>query len=69
MPKVLKDFEVYLIHVDADACDGCGDCVTYCPVDVFVVHHKAEVVRPQNCLGCSTCTAVCKPRAVVVTEI
>ena len=27
----------YFITIDTDKCDGCGDCVTACPVDVFEV--------------------------------
>lgn len=69
MPKQLRAFEVYLVHVDADRCDGCRDCVVYCPVDVFDVFHKAAPTRPENCLGCGTCVAVCKSGAVIVTEI
>jgi Pyruvate/2-oxoacid:ferredoxin oxidoreductase delta subunit len=70
MPKLLRDFEVYLVHVEADLCDGCAECAIYCPVDVFAVRkEKAEVVRPGNCMGCTTCMAVCEPRAVVITEI
>jgi len=63
------DFEVYLIYVDEERCDGCDDCVTLCPGGVFVVHHKAKVVRPESCLGCRTCEAVCKSAAVIITEI
>ncbi len=31
MPKQLRDFEVYLVHVDSDKCDGCEKCVKLCP--------------------------------------
>ncbi len=27
----------YFITIDTDKCDGCGDCVTACPAQVFVV--------------------------------
>jgi NAD-dependent dihydropyrimidine dehydrogenase PreA subunit len=27
----------FFITIDTDKCDGCGDCVTACPVDVFEV--------------------------------
>jgi NAD-dependent dihydropyrimidine dehydrogenase PreA subunit len=69
MPKVLRDYEVYLVYVDAERCDGCEDCVTYCPVEVFDMSHKAYPTRPQNCLGCRSCEAVCKSKAVIITEI
>lgn len=27
----------YFITIDTDKCDGCGDCVTACPADLFEV--------------------------------
>ena len=69
MAKIKKDIEVYLVYVDPDKCDGCEECARYCPVDVFAVFQNANVVLPQNCLGCRTCEAVCKTRAVIITEI
>ena len=27
----------FFITIDTDKCDGCGDCVSACPVDVFWV--------------------------------
>jgi NAD-dependent dihydropyrimidine dehydrogenase PreA subunit len=69
MGKVLRDYEVYLIYVDPDRCDSCEECIIMCPTDVFEMPHKAIPVRPQNCLGCLTCTAVCKSKAIIITEI
>ncbi|MGM0664330.1 MAG: 4Fe-4S dicluster domain-containing protein [Thermodesulfobacteriota bacterium] len=69
MPKTNRDFEIYLVHIDPDKCDGCELCLIYCPVNVFDMSHKATPVRPQNCLGCRTCEAVCKSKAVTITEI
>ncbi len=69
MGRKYKTFELYLVYVDPEQCDGCEECVKYCPVDVFQMSNKAQVVRPENCLGCGTCAAVCKSKAVVITEI
>jgi NAD-dependent dihydropyrimidine dehydrogenase PreA subunit len=69
MGKSYRTFEVYLLHLDPDKCDGCEQCLWYCPVDVFDMSHKASPVRPQNCLGCGTCVAVCKSNAITLTEI
>jgi len=69
MAKLYRDYEVYLVHVDNDRCDGCEECLKFCPCDVFDFFQKAIPARPQNCLGCRTCEAVCKSKAVIITEI
>lgn len=62
-------FEEYLVYLDPERCDGCEECVKFCPVDVFDMSHKATVGRPGNCMGCKTCEAVCKSKAIVITEL
>ena len=69
MGKEFKDFEVYLVHVDAGKCIGCGECAEICQGDVFEMSGKAYPARPENCLGCQACVAVCKASAIIVTEI
>jgi NAD-dependent dihydropyrimidine dehydrogenase PreA subunit len=69
MGKQYKLFEVYLVYVDQEKCDGCEECIKMCPVDVFDFSIKASPVRPDNCLGCRTCEAVCRSNAVIITEI
>ena len=41
MPKVLRDYEVYLVYIDPDRCDSCEQCLIMCPTDVFEMPHKA----------------------------
>ena len=70
MAKELINFEIYLVYVDPDKCDGCEECIKYCTVDVFDFSVKKAIpARPRNCLGCRTCEAVCKSKAVIITEI
>ena len=69
MAKQYRTFEVYMVYVEEEKCDGCEECNHYCPVNVFDVFQKAHPVRPENCLGCRTCEAVCKSKAIVITEI
>ncbi|MBW1722993.1 MAG: 4Fe-4S binding protein [Deltaproteobacteria bacterium] len=66
---IYRDYEVYLVFVDSARCDGCEECVKFCPVDVFDMTHKAVLTRPDNCLGCRICEAVCNSKAVIITEI
>jgi len=68
MAKQNRTFEVYMVYVDEERCDGCDECRRYCPCDVFDVFQKAVVARERSCLGCRTCEAVCKSKAIVVTE-
>ena len=69
MPKHKRTFEIYLVHVDEDSGDGCEECVKYCPCDVVDFFHKAIPARHGSCRGCRTCEAVCKSRAIIITEI
>jgi NAD-dependent dihydropyrimidine dehydrogenase PreA subunit len=69
MGKMLRDYDVYLVHVDSERCDSCGECVKMCLVDVLEMPHKAVAVRPVNCMGCQTCVALCKSKAIIITEI
>lgn len=70
MVSVIREYTVYLIKVEGVKCNGCGQCIEFCPVDVFEIKEgKSVPVSPQNCSGCGTCTAVCKTEAIIITEI
>ena len=70
MARLEKEYTVYLIKVEREKCNGCGQCMEFCPVDVFEIKEgKSVPLNPQNCLGCDTCLAVCKTEAIIVTEI
>ena len=61
---------IYLIKVDSIKCNGCSQCIEFCPVDVFEIKEGKPVpLAAQNCLGCGTCEAVCKTEAIIITEI
>jgi NAD-dependent dihydropyrimidine dehydrogenase PreA subunit len=57
--------EKFSVTVDPNKCNGCGECVDVCPVDVFeIVNGKAEPVNAFECLGCESCIEVCSNRAI-----
>lgn len=46
-------------------CDGCGDCVSICPVNAIVGQHgERHVVEKSFCIGCGKCVAVCHVRSI-----
>jgi ferredoxin len=63
----------YLPQVDAQACNGCGKCVTACPVDAMALVSAHDPHRPKArtvsldtsaCLGCGVCVGACARKAV-----
>ncbi|MEW6624330.1 MAG: 4Fe-4S binding protein [Bacillota bacterium] len=61
---------MYLVTIDEDKCEGCGECAEACPVDVIsMVDGKAYVEDSSECLGCESCMAVCPTEAVKVQEM
>lgn len=60
---------MYLVTVNAEKCNGCGECVENCPQDILeVVDGKCEVVG-DDCMGCESCVEVCETGAVTVQEL
>jgi NAD-dependent dihydropyrimidine dehydrogenase PreA subunit len=55
--------------VDEEKCQGCGECVDVCPVEVFELQGEKSVpVNAEECLGCESCIEVCEPGAITVEE-
>ncbi|MEW5909435.1 MAG: ferredoxin [Thermodesulfobacteriota bacterium] len=59
----------FLVTVDQEKCEGCGECVEVCPVEVYeLVDDKSSPVNADECLGCESCVEVCEPGAITVEE-
>jgi NAD-dependent dihydropyrimidine dehydrogenase PreA subunit len=64
------EFEVYLIGVDAEKCESCGQCLDICPTGVFEMQEgRAVPIKPENCLYCRGCEGICPTLAITITEI
>jgi len=58
----------FLPHVETSLCNGCGKCVSRCPVEAMTLvsandpskpMRKKAVLNEDICLGCGVCTRVC----------
>ena len=62
---------MYVITIDEDKCEGCGDCANTCPVEMFTVENKKAQVsgNPDDCLGCESCVSVCSNGSITLQEM
>ncbi len=61
---------MYLVTIDNEHCDGCGQCATSCPSQIIsMVEGRAQVTGDASeCLGCESCVIVCARGGVSVQE-
>ena len=56
------------IQIDETLCDGCGDCVVACPMEIFVLKlEKATAINQDTCMDCELCEVGCTNGAIKVT--
>jgi len=66
----VKKGAMFVVTVDKDKCDGKGECVDTCPVNVFEIKDgKSEPVNMDECLGCESCVEVCPTGAITLKEM
>lgn len=59
--------DVVTLHLDVDACVGCGSCETVCPRGVFTVEGgRARLVVRDACIECGACALNCAAGAIAV---
>jgi ferredoxin len=54
------------VNIDVK-CDGCGECVAYCPVDA--IHGERAhryVIDKDKCIGCGRCLDKCHVHAIAL---
>lgn len=59
----------YVIDIDLAKCDGCGDCVDICPLEIYVMENeKPEARYQEECIACKSCLEACEKGAIRLEE-
>ncbi len=66
---------MYVITIDKDKCEACGDCVDTCPTELIaLVEENGKQFamftgNPDDCIGCMSCESACPEGSLTVTEL
>ena len=67
MSQMIYIKDVATLHLDGDACVGCGMCSLVCPRAVLAMDNgKVSVVDRDLCMECGACAANCPVGAITV---
>jgi MinD superfamily P-loop ATPase len=54
--------------IDADKCDDCGECGSFCRFKAIVILPGNPLVFPELCHGCGGCARICTRDAITETD-
>lgn len=65
------------LHINREACKGCGFCVAFCPADALALsnefnekgYHPPYVVEETACTACGLCGMYCPDFAIYATKV
>jgi Pyruvate/2-oxoacid:ferredoxin oxidoreductase delta subunit len=54
--------------IDTQKCQGCGECITWCPVKAISLKDKKSQVDYSRCIGCGVCVSKCSNKSISLKE-
>ena len=54
--------------IDTQECQGCGECITWCPVQAISLTDKKSQLDVSRCIGCGVCVSKCRNKAISLKE-
>lgn len=61
---------MFMVNVNTETCDGCEECVTICPNEIFqLADGKSIVDAGIECDFCESCLGVCPSDSITITEM
>ena len=58
--------QAMMLHMNLDACTGCGVCVVACPAGAMGLVAGKAVINTEHCTACEMCIEVCPSGAITV---
>lgn len=59
------DAQNWFPRIKEALCNGCGNCISICPIDVFIEVHGRPIIRnPLLCNYCGLCEEICPVAAI-----
>ncbi len=59
---------VHSVRLDESACQGCINCIKYCPTQAIRVQNGKAKIKPEYCVDCGRCIRYCPHHAKIAVS-